>query len=182
MKFSETRIDGAVRVDIEPHCDERGYFARTYCVDEFSAAGIAKPLIQNSISHSRSSGTLRGLHYHATEFPQTRLIRCIRGSLFAVIVDIREASPSYLANVTMDLSEQNHVALFVPSGVTLGYQTLEDATTVYYQMSELYEPEYDRGVRWNDSAFGISWPDADRIINERDAGYPDYEAGGNYDA
>lgn len=174
MKFSETKIPGALIVEIEPHGDERGFFARTYCIEEFRNAGIIKPLIQNSISFNKCSGTLRGLHFHAPEFPQTRFVRCVSGRLFAAIVDVRESSRSYLKHDTFELSEQNHTAIFVPSGVALGYQTLEDATIVYYQMSELYDPQYERGARWNDPTFGIHWPDAERIIIERDATYPDF--------
>lgn len=176
MRFVETRIEGALRIDIEPHRDVRGYFARTYCSEEFRNAGIDKYLIQNSISVNDKAGTLRGLHYHAEEFPQTRLFRCITGRVFAAIVDLRRDSPSFLKSDTFELSQQNQTAIFVPAGVALGYQTLVDDTTVYYQMSELYEPEHERGVRWNDSAFDIQWPDADRIIIERDANYPDYDA------
>ena len=176
MKFAETRITGALRVDIERHRDFRGFFARTYCIQEFHEAGIDKPLIQNSISYNSKAGTLRGLHYHAAEFPQTRLLRCITGRVFAAIVDLRQDSPSYLQNDTIELSQHNQTALFVPAGVALGYQTLDDDSTVYYQMSELYDPVYERGVRWNDPAFDVDWPEADRTIIERDANYPDYTA------
>jgi len=176
LKFADTRISGALQVDIEPHRDVRGFFARTYCLQEFRDAGIDKSLIQNSISFNHAAGTLRGLHYHAAEFPQTRLFRCITGRVFAAIVDLRGDSPSYLRSDTFELSEQNQTALFVPAGVALGYQTLEDDTTVYYQMSELYDPDYERGVRWNDPAFDVQWPEAQRTIVDRDANYPDYVA------
>lgn len=174
MKFADTRIAGAVRIDIEPHRDDRGFFARTYCIQEFRDVGIDKPLIQNSISVNNRAGTLRGMHYHAAEFPQTRLFRCITGRVFAAFVDLRVDSLSYLQNDSFELSQQNQTSLFLPAGVALGYQTLEDDSTVYYQMSELYDPKYERGVRWNDPAFDIQWPDAERTIIERDANYPDY--------
>ena len=131
-------------------------------------------MIQNSISFNHKAGTLRGLHYHAADFPQTRLFRCVTGRVFAAVVDLRPDSTSYLENDTFDLSQQNQVSIFVPPGIALGYQTLENETTVYYQMSERYDPQYERGVRWNDPAFGIDWPDAERTMNERDANYPDY--------
>lgn len=176
MKFADTKILGVQKIDIDPHIDHRGFFARTYCAEEFLQSGIDKPLIQNSISFNHKAGTLRGLHYHAPEFPQTRLFRCLTGTVFTVVVDLRPDSSSYLTHETFELSQQNHAALFVPAGVALGYQTLDDATTVYYQMSELYDSQFERGVRWDDPAFNIQWPSADRTIIERDANYPNYDA------
>jgi dTDP-4-dehydrorhamnose 3,5-epimerase len=174
MIFNRTKIQDVLRIEIEALEDFRGFFARTYCVEEFEANGVSQPMIQNSIGFNRKTGTLRGLHYHAEEFPQTRLIRCITGALFAVIVDLRENSPTYLVSETFELSEATQTSVFVPFGIALGYQTLQDNSTVYYQMSALYDPTYERGVRWNDPAFGIDWPDSDPIILERDASYPDY--------
>ena len=176
MKFTKTSIPGVVSIEIEPHVDERGFFARTYCALEFSSAGIEAPLIQNSMSYSKSAGTLRGMHFHAAPFQQTRLIRCISGEAFTVALDLRPTSPAFLEHITSELTAESSNALFIPTGVALGYQTACDNTIMYYQMSELYDPEFERGVRWNDPAFSIKWPDANRIMNERDATYPDFDA------
>ena len=140
------------------------------------AAGISQAMIQDSIAYNTKAGTLRGLHYFVKGFPQPRLLRCISGAVFAAIVDLREESQGYMRHATLELTEHNQSALFVPAGVALGYQTLKNGSTVYYQMSQLYDPTKELGVRWNDPAFGIEWPDANRIMLERDARYPDYDA------
>ena len=175
MKFSHSTLPGVMRIAIEPRVDERGFFARTYCVREFADAGIDRPMRQDSMAHSRRAGTLRGLHYHDQAFPQTRLLRFTSGSAFVALVDLRRRSTAYLQHETMTLSAAESDAVFVPPGIALGYQTLEDDSVVYYQMSELYAPAHERGVRWNDPALRIEWPNGERIINERDARYPDFD-------
>ena len=175
MKFENGILSDVMHIAVEPHGDERGFFARTYCIREFADAGIDQPMRQDSIAYSRRAGTLRGLHYHDQTFPQTRLLRFTSGSAFVVLVDVRRRSTTYLQHETVTLRAADNNAVFVPPGIALGYQTLDDDSVVYYQMSELYEPAYERGVRWNDPAFRIQWPDSECIMNERDANYPDFD-------
>ena len=176
MRFLPPEIPELRRIELDPVCDERGFFARTYCVAEFAAAGIEKAMIQDSIGHNIYSGTLRGMHLHAAAFPQTRLVRCISGAAFVAALDLRSSSPAFLTVDTFRLTEKNGTALFIPHGIALGYQTLVDDTTIYYQMSEFYDPAQERGVRWDDPAFAIPWPDAVRTIKKRDASYPDFDS------
>ena len=179
MKFSPLQVEGAVRVDIEPHVDHRGFFARTWCAREFAEAGLTDRMVQGSISFNKTAGTLRGLHYHAFEFPQSRLVRVVQGAAFMAVLDLRPDSPTYLRHDSLTIRASDHRAVYVGPGLALGFQTLEDDTLIYYLMPEFYDPVHERGVRWNDPAFGIEWPDADRIIIERDAQYPDYVAQGS---
>jgi len=175
MRFDEATIAGLFVVDIEPHVDERGFFARTWCAREFAAAGLAQRMVQGSISFNNKAGTLRGLHFHAARFKQARLVRVVRGAAFMACVDLRPDSPCYLDNFTISVDADEHRAIYTPPGIGLGFQTLTDDTLIYYLMPEFYAPPEERGVRWNDPAFGIDWPDAQRTINERDANYPDYD-------
>lgn len=175
MKFSQTKLGGAYIVDIERLADERGFFARTWCEREFEAQGLRSRMVQNSVSFNKKKGTLRGLHYHAAPFKQARLVRCVAGSAFAVIVDLRPRLTTFTQHVSVTLTAELHRALYVPPGLALGYQTLENDTEIYYQMPEFYDPVYERGVRWNDPAFGIQWPEDKRIILERDGNYPNFE-------
>lgn len=176
MKFTETSLRGVFVVDIEPHADDRGFFARTWCAREFAQHGLCERMVQGSISHNKKAGTLRGLHYHAAQFPQARLVRVIRGNAFFAMVDLRPDSPTCLQHVAQTVHADDFRAVYTPPGIALGYQTLVDDTLIYYLMPEFYQPEHERGVRWDDPAFGIDWPDAERIIIERDASYPDYVA------
>lgn len=178
MIFTETRIPGAWVVDPERHGDARGFFARTWSGEEFAAHGLATGLVQCSISFNARAGTLRGMHYQLPPHAETKLVRCTRGAIHDVIVDLRESSPAYLGHVAVVLSMENRRMLYVPAGVAHGYQTLEDASEVFYQMTAPYAPTHARGVRWDDPRFGIAWPPAaPRIMNERDRTYPDFVAG-----
>ncbi len=177
MRFEPTDLSGVLRIELEPKGDVRGFFARTYCERECAAAGIPVPMVQDSLSFNAKAGTLRGMHYHAAPFRQTRLLRCLAGSAFVVALDLRPSSETFLYHLSTELSHVNRVALFVPSGLALGFQTLQDNTEIYYQMNEYYDPQYERGVRWDDPRFNIDWPAAERTIVERDATYPDFEAG-----
>ena len=174
MIFSETRLRGAFVVDIEARRDARGLFARTYCRDEFVAAGLPDNFVQCNISVNTARGTLRGLHYQAEPRPEGKLVRCTRGAILDVIVDLRPEAPTYCNWVGVELSEENSRALYVPHGFAHGFQTLTEDAVVFYQMTEMYDGELARGVRWNDRAFGIDWPLADPILSERDAAYPDF--------
>jgi dTDP-4-dehydrorhamnose 3,5-epimerase len=171
--FTETAIKGAVLLDLEPHEDERGFFARTWCERECGERGLNVRVAQCNVSFNKKRGTLRGLHYQAAPYQEAKLVRCTRGAIHDVIVDLRPDSPSVTCHVAVVLSAENRRMLYVPEGCAHGFQTLEDNTEVFYQMSERYSPKHARGVRWDDPAFGIEWPPADRIISARDREYPD---------
>lgn len=174
MKFLPTEFDGLHLVDIEPRCDMRGFFARTWCAREFAAAGLESRLVQCSISHNVRRGTLRGMHYQAEPFEEVKLVRCTAGAILDVVIDLRPTSETYLKHCAVELSAANRRALYIPAGFAHGFQTLADETEVFYQMSEFFAPEYARGIRWNDPAFGIEWPIPEPIILDRDDAYPDY--------
>lgn len=177
MRFRETRVIGAVVIEPERHEDERGFFARTWDSTEFAAHGLGVRLVQCSISFNRARGTLRGLHYHAPPNEEEKLVRCTAGSIFDVCVDLRPESETFLRWTGVDLTADNRLALFVPEGCAHGFLTREDDTEVAYQMSEFHSPEAARGVRFDDPVFGISWPEEVTVINDRDASYPNFEAG-----
>jgi dTDP-4-dehydrorhamnose 3,5-epimerase len=175
MIFRETPIAGAILIELEPLSDERGSFARTFAVGEFAAHGLETRVVQCNTSTNVHAGTLRGLHYQLPPYAEAKLVRCVRGSLYDVVVDLRPESPTYCAWHGVELSASNLRMLFVPAGLAHGFQTLEDDTEVLYQMSEEYSAEYARGVRWDDPVFGIQWPDTDvRTISERDRDYADF--------
>jgi dTDP-4-dehydrorhamnose 3,5-epimerase len=164
---------------IEPewHEDERGCFARTYCAREFSERGLDPTIAQCSTSFNVHAGTVRGMHYQADPHAETKLVRCTRGAIHDVALDLRSSSPSYLRWHAVVLSEDNGLGLFVPAGCAHGFQTLRDRSEVLYQISVPYEPAAARGVRWDDEAFGIAWPEppaGGRAISARDASYPDF--------
>jgi dTDP-4-dehydrorhamnose 3,5-epimerase len=176
MIFRETPIAGAILIELEPLSDERGSFARTFAVDEFAAHGLETRVVQCNTSTSVRAGTLRGLHYQVPPYAEAKLVRCVRGSLYDVVVDLRPESPTYCAWYGLELSASNLLTLFVPAGLAHGFQTLEDETEVLYQMSEQYSAEHARGVRWDDPAFAIEWPDVgERTISDRDRDYADFQ-------
>lgn len=175
MRFTETSLPGAFVIEPEPQRDERGFFARTFCEREFREHGIAMTIRQCNLSGNRARGTLRGLHYQASPHAEAKVVSCLRGAIHDVIVDLRPGSPAYRRYAATELSQENGRLLYVPPGVAHGYQTLTDDTLVYYQMSEYYVPECQRGVRWDDPAFGIAWPEAGvRILSARDRAFPDF--------
>ena len=175
MKFHPTEIGGVFEIETEPVSDERGFFERTWCQEEFAARGLDGRLVQCSASFNRRRGILRGLHYQAAPFAEAKLVRVTRGAVFDVAVDLRRDSPTFRRWVAAELSAENRRMLYLPEGVAHGFETLADDTEVFYQMSVAYHPEAGRGVRWDDPAFGISWPIPDPILNARDAGFPDFE-------
>jgi dTDP-4-dehydrorhamnose 3,5-epimerase len=177
MRFIDTAIPGVVVVDIEPREDERGAFARLQCPDEFAAAGHPFAPAQTSLSRNPRAGTLRGMHYQAAPHAETKLVRAVRGRMFDVALDLRPASPTYRRWVAQELSAQNGRALLIPEGVAHGFLTLEPDTDVLYQISPAFQPGHEAGVRWDDPAFGISWPAQPALISPRDATYPDFTAG-----
>ena len=174
MVFRETPIAGAVLIELERLVDERGSFARTFAADEFAAHELETRVVQCNTSTNVRAGTLRGLHYQVPPRTEAKLVRCVRGSLYDVVVDLRPESPTYCAWYGVELSASNLRMLSVAAGLAHGFQTLEADTEVLYQMSETYSAEHARGVRWDDPVFGIEWPDADvRTLSPRDRDYPD---------
>jgi dTDP-4-dehydrorhamnose 3,5-epimerase len=174
MILRETQIDGVRIVEPERHDDERGFFARTWDASEFAAHGLNGRLVQTSISYNRLRGTLRGLHYQAAPHEEAKLVRCTAGAIFDVAVDLRPSSPTVAQWVGVELSAVNRLALYVPEGCAHGFLTLTDDSEVAYQISEFHAPEAARGVRYDDPAFSIDWPDEVVIVNERDRTYPDF--------
>jgi dTDP-4-dehydrorhamnose 3,5-epimerase len=174
--FAETRLAGAYTIDAEPQLDARGFFARVWDGAEFAGRGLDARVSQSSIAFSRGAGTLRGLHFQASPHGETKLVRCIRGAIWDVIVDIRPQSPTFLEWVAIELSADNRRALYVPEAFAHGYQTLVDETEVWYQMSTPYVPEAARGLRWDDPGLAIAWPPVERrTLSERDRSWPGVE-------
>ena len=174
MRFSATSIAGVTLLDLDPALDERGFFARLHCPDEFAASGHAFVPGQTSLSRNTRAFTLRGMHFEASPRAEIKLVRVTRGRIFDVAVDMRPGSPTYLAWVGAELSAQNGRALLIGAGMAHGFLTLEDDTDVLYQIDQMFEAGYGRGVRWNDPAFDIVWPAEPSVISERDATYPDH--------
>jgi dTDP-4-dehydrorhamnose 3,5-epimerase len=174
MTFHETKLPGVleIRMDLKP--DERGLFARSWCQREFENIGLNPKLVQCSISFNTRRGTLRGMHYQATPFSEAKLVRCTKGGIFDVVLDLRPDSPAFRDWVGVVLNESNRHMIYVPEGCAHGFLTLEDDTEVFYQMSEFYNPESARGVRWDDPAFRIAWPGTVQVMSERDRTYPDF--------
>ena len=175
MLFKETSLKGAFIVDDELREDERGFFARSWCENEFKEHGLTPHLAQCNISFNKKLGTLRGMHYQVSPFVEAKLVRCTKGAIYDVIVDLRPESPTFKQWFRVELTEENHRSVFIPAGFAHGFQTLQDNSEVFYQMSEFYHPECARGVRWNDPAFGIDWPIDQQIISQRDQEYPNFE-------
>ncbi len=177
MRFEATPLAGAVVVDVERHADARGFFGRVFCRDEFVAAGLPAEFVQASVSYNLKRGTLRGMHFQAVPREEPKLVRCTRGAIQDVIVDLRRDSTTHRRWFAVELSAENRRALYIPPGFAHGFQTLVDDCEILYQMAERYAPELARGVRWNDPAFAIQWPIADPFMSERDATYSDYAPG-----
>jgi len=175
MIFRETKIKGVFLIEIEPLSDERGFFARSWCREEFKSHGLKPELVQCNLSFNCKKGTLRGMHYQSAPWEEAKLVRCTRGAIFDVIIDLRPQSSTYKQWLAAELSEDNRKMLYIPEGFAHGFQTLADNTEVFYQMSEFYHPECAKGMRWDDPAIGIRWPDAlERIISVQDQSYPEY--------
>ena len=174
MKFEPLDVAGAFLIRPEPLVDERGTFTRTFCSETFASHGLSENIRQCSASFNARKHTLRGMHYQASPHPEAKLVRCTQGAAHHVIVDLRKSSASYLGRAGLELNSENRHMLYVPEGVAHGFITLEDATEIFYQISENYVPDSSRGVRWDDPAFGIDWPARPAIISDRDAAFPDY--------
>ena len=174
MIFTHTAAAGVVLIEPQEMEDERGFFARSFCAREFRAHGLDPRVAQCNISFNRRKGTVRGLHFQHPPHAEAKLVRCTRGALYDVVVDLRSDSPTFLVHVAVELSASNHRMLYVPEGVAHGFQTLEDDTEVFYQMSAPFVVDAVCGVRWNDPAFAIEWPLEVSAISERDRTYPDF--------
>jgi dTDP-4-dehydrorhamnose 3,5-epimerase len=174
MNFIETKFKDVYVIDPEKLEDDRGFFARTWCRREFSKRRLNSELAQCNMSFNRRRGTLRGMHYQIAPHEEAKLIRCTRGSIYNVVIDIRHDSATFTEWLAVELSAENRRMLYVGEGFANGFQTLEDNTEVHYQMSEFYVPESARGIRWNDPAFAIRWPDGRQILSDRDKSFPDY--------
>lgn len=180
MLFHQTLLNGVLLIEPEKKEDERGFFARTCCADEFAAHGLNSQWVQSSISYNERQGTLRGMHYQAAPHEEIKLIRCTMGSIYDVVADVRPDSPTYLKWLGIELSAANRRTLYVPKGIAHGFQTLVDHSEVFYQMSTGYVPEAACGFRWDDACFHIHWPVVGaRIISQRDQSYPDYALPGH---
>jgi dTDP-4-dehydrorhamnose 3,5-epimerase len=168
MIFTETKLQGAFIIDIKPREDERGFFARSWCEDEFKEHGLNPRLVQCNISYNKTRGTLRGMHYQVAPFPEAKLVRCTMGAIFDVIIDLRAGSPTFKQWFSVELSAENRHALYIPETFAHGFQTQTDGAEVFYQMSEFFHPECVEGVRWNDPEFSIIWPINNPIVSSQD--------------
>ncbi|MEM8962389.1 MAG: dTDP-4-dehydrorhamnose 3,5-epimerase [Acidobacteriota bacterium] len=180
MIFHELAIPGAFLLEPERIEDRRGFFARTYCRRELEARDLDPLVVQCNISVNHAKGTVRGMHWQAAPYEEIKMVRCTGGAIHDVILDLRPDSPTYRQHVGVDLSAENRMSIYIPGGVAHGFQSLEDATEVFYQMSEFYYPEAQRGVRWDDPAFTIAWPLEVTMISDRDRGFPDYQNSPDY--
>jgi dTDP-4-dehydrorhamnose 3,5-epimerase len=176
MHFLETPLNGTWVVDLDLLGDERGWFARTFDADEFAARGMNAAVVQCNASFNARRGTLRGMHYQAQPHGESKLVRCVRGSIFDVAVDLRDGSPTHRRWHGVELSADNRLAFYIPAGLAHGFQTLTDDAEVLYQMGNPYVPDAARGVRWDDPAFAIRWPEpgGERIVSERDSAFRDF--------
>jgi dTDP-4-dehydrorhamnose 3,5-epimerase len=174
MIFCNTKLEGVVEIRLEPKPDERGFFARAWCQKEFEGKGLNPKLVQCSISVNSRKGTLRGMHYQAAPHADAKLVRCTKGAIYDVVVDLRPDSATYKNWMAVVLTAEKRNMVYVPEGCGHGFLTLEDGSEIFYQMSEFYSPESARGVRWDDPAFQIAWPEKVDVISERDRNYPDF--------
>ena len=175
MIVSETKLKGAFIVELERREDMRGFFAPSWSQKEFESLGLNSRLVECNISFNNTKGTLRGMHFQVAPYAQAKLVRCTSGSVYDVIIDLREGSATFKQWSAVELTAENHKALYVPEGFAHGFQTLEDRTEILYQMSEIYAPECSRGIRWNDPLFRVEWPPAERIIIDRDNSFEDWK-------
>lgn len=174
MRFSETKLPGVFEIHLEPQYDDRGFFARTWCQQEFQNCGLKSKIAQCSISFNARKGTLRGMHYQVPPYSEAKLIRCTRGAIYDVVLDLRPHSPTFKSWHAVTLIDESRNMIYVPEGCAHGFLTLRDETEILYQISEVYNAESARGVRWDDPAFCIFWPGKVEVISERDRTYQDF--------
>lgn len=174
MNFTETKLKGAFIIEMTPIQDERGFFARTFCEKEFKNAGLEHQFVQGNASRSRDKFTLRGMHYQTNGFEEVKVIRCVRGKIQDVIIDLRPDSETYCQWISVELSEENKRMLYVPRGFAHGFLTLEDDCEVAYMVSSEYSPQNERAVRWDDPLFSIQWEGRPVVLSEKDSKHPDF--------
>jgi dTDP-4-dehydrorhamnose 3,5-epimerase len=172
LKYIQTQLIDAWLIQLEPKTDERGFFARAFCEEEFKHRQLCYQFVQCNLSFNHEKGTLRGMHYQAEPHSEVKLVRCVQGAIFDVIVDMRPDSKTYLQWQSFELSSENRNALYIPEGFAHGYQTLYDKTEVFYQVSAFYQPQAGRGVRWNDPLLKIVWPLSEPVVSEQDQKWP----------
>jgi dTDP-4-dehydrorhamnose 3,5-epimerase len=175
MRFQKTDLDGAWLIELEPVCDNRGFFSRTFCVNEFSAHGMETGFVQHSLSYSARRGTLRGMHFQSPPFSEVKVIECVKGMIFDVIIDLRPQSPTFGQWRGFELTAENRRQLYVPAGFAHGFQTLADDTEVRYLISAFYQPAAARGLRHNDPAFAIAWPLPVTVVSGKDQEWPNFD-------
>jgi dTDP-4-dehydrorhamnose 3,5-epimerase len=175
MIFNETKLQGVYEIHLEPHRDERGFFARSWCTEDFEQHGLNSVTVQCNVAFNEKKGTLRGLHYQGEPHPEAKLVRCTQGAIYDVVVDLRPGSSSFRKWIGVVLTAANRNMIYVAEGCGHGLLTLEDRTEVFYQMSEFYYPELSRGVRWNDPTFQVEWPSQPMVMSDRDRNYPDVQ-------
>jgi len=175
MKFTELALPGVYLIEFEPIRDERGFFARTWCRKEFISRGLNADLAQCSLSFSAYKGTLRGMHYQFKPHEEAKLVCCVKGAIYDVILDLREQSPTFKQWISVELTAEDYEMLYVPEGFAHGFQTLKNCTEVFYQISQCYHPESARGIRWNDPVFKIDWKLKNPILSDKDSAFPSFK-------
>ncbi len=175
MKFTETPLKGAFVMDLEKRGDDRGFFARFFCEREYQQHGLDHKIVKANTSFSKYRGTLRGMHYQLAPKGEDKIVRCLRGALLDVIIDLRPDSPTFKKHFKIELTAENRSMLYVPKGFAHGFITLTEDTEAFYLVTEFYAPECERGVRWNDPQFGISWPMEPVVISDKDRAHPDFK-------
>jgi dTDP-4-dehydrorhamnose 3,5-epimerase len=175
VRFESTGLSGVIVIELEPHVDDRGAFARVFCEREFAAAGLPTSFPQCNLSMNHRRGTLRGMHCNAAPHGEAKLVRCVRGAVHDVVVDLRRDSPTSLQWIGVELTAENRRALYVPPGFAHGFLTLADDTDVYYHMGDFYRPDAARGFRWDDPSVGIDWPEVPTVVSAADRAYPDLD-------
>ncbi len=175
MIFHPTALEGAYIIELEPRSDDRGFFARSFCANEFTEHGLKPTVAQANVSYNHKAGTMRGMHYQVPPAAETKLVRCTAGAIHDVIVDLRPGSPTYLQHIGVDLTAQNRLALYVPEMFAHGYLTLTDGAEVTYQVGEFYTPGMERGIRYDDPALGLAWPRDVAVISEKDRSWPAFQ-------
>lgn len=178
MLFTETKIPGAMIIDLDPHADERGFFARSFCAREFAEHGLRTDIVQGNVSYNARRGTVRGFHYQVAPATESKLVRCVRGAVHAVVVDARPASPTYLSHIAVELTAENHRALYIPDMCAAGLQTLADDTELMYQVTGFYTPEAERGLHHADPRLGVVWPLPITTVSAKDAALPFLDGAG----
>lgn len=176
MIFTSTKLAGVFIIELEKIEDERGFFARAWCSDEFKRHQLNEMFVQCNLSFNKFKGTIRGLHYQVKPYEEAKLVHCIHGAIYDVIVDLRQSSVTYKQWIGVELNQNNRRALYVPEGFAHGFQTLTDNAEIFYQVSQFYAPKYERGIRWDDSIFHIEWPLPLSVISEKDRNYPNFRA------